>query len=107
MKTNPLNALAPKEREVAELIGEGLNNADIASRMGVGEQTIKNYSSAVIKKLGLKNRTEVALLITAAYMLPIIDEALREFPELAADRAAVQELAKFREGVVRRFPQCQ
>ena len=45
-----------------DLIGEGLTNRQIAERMSLAEKTAKNYVSALLAKLGLHSRTQVALL---------------------------------------------
>ncbi len=49
-----------REREIMELIAEGLSNKDIASRLFLSEGTVKNYISALLDKLGLKQRTQIA-----------------------------------------------
>lgn len=53
--------LTPREQQVLELLRLGLHNKDIAARLGVHEQTIKNYLSIILTKLGVSNRTEAAL----------------------------------------------
>jgi DNA-binding NarL/FixJ family response regulator len=53
----PTNPLTPRELEVLGLVAEGLRNREIAERLGVSEQTIKNQLSSVLHKLGVPNRT--------------------------------------------------
>jgi len=53
--------LTDRESEIIELIAEGLDNADIASRIYISEGTIRNHISAILQKLGLKNRTQLAV----------------------------------------------
>lgn len=66
-ETNPNQAeaanvhLTPREREILALLGHGLHNKAIAARLAVHEQTIKNYVSIILGKLGVSNRTEAAL----------------------------------------------
>ena len=50
--------LTPKEREVAEMIIEGLMYANIAERMGTKERTIKFHAANIFKKAGVANRRE-------------------------------------------------
>src|SRR3954466_6855133 len=61
---DPLAALTEQERRILELIGEGLTNRQIGERMFLAEKTVKNYVSAVLSKLGLQRRTQVAVLAT-------------------------------------------
>jgi two-component system response regulator DevR len=63
-KPDPLEALTDQERRILELIGEGLTNRQIGERMFLAEKTVKNYVSAVLSKLGLQRRTQVAVLAT-------------------------------------------
>jgi DNA-binding NarL/FixJ family response regulator len=55
--------LSARQREVLELVVEGLTNAEIAGRMFLSESTIKQHLRAAYKALGVKNRTEAASLI--------------------------------------------
>jgi two-component system response regulator DevR len=61
---DPLDGLSEQERKVLTLIGEGLTNREIASRLFLAEKTVKNYVSNVLAKLGLQRRTQVAVLAT-------------------------------------------
>jgi DNA-binding NarL/FixJ family response regulator len=54
-----LGRLTPREREVLRLLVEACDNKEIASRMSVAEQTVRNYISAIYSKLGIVNRIEV------------------------------------------------
>ena len=55
-------ALTQRERQVFELLGEGLSNLEIANRVGLSENTVKHYMTPLLQKLGVRNRTEAALL---------------------------------------------
>lgn len=52
--------ITPKERELVELVAEGLSNKEIAARMYLGEGTIRNLMSSVLNKLDLRDRTQLA-----------------------------------------------
>jgi len=60
----PLSWLTQQERRILDLMGEGLTNREIAQRLHLAEQTVKNYVSSVLSKLGLKGRTQAALYIS-------------------------------------------
>jgi DNA-binding NarL/FixJ family response regulator len=53
--------LTPRERELVELVRQGLRNRDIAAQLGVTEGTVKVYLHAIFDKLGVDNRTELAM----------------------------------------------
>jgi ATP/maltotriose-dependent transcriptional regulator MalT len=50
--------LTPREREVLELLAEGLSNRGIAGRLGIGDQTVKFHVASISAKLGAVNRTD-------------------------------------------------
>ncbi len=54
--------LSPRELEVLGLVGEGLSNAEIAQRLFLVEGTVKAYVSAVLLRLGVKNRVQAAIV---------------------------------------------
>lgn len=54
--------LGEREREITALVAEGLNNRDIAARLFLSEGTVRNRISAILDKLGLTNRTQLAIL---------------------------------------------
>jgi pimeloyl-ACP methyl ester carboxylesterase/DNA-binding CsgD family transcriptional regulator len=51
-------ALSAREREVVELLARGLDNAQIAARLGRAEKTVRNLVSAVFLKLEVENRAQ-------------------------------------------------
>lgn len=60
VREDPLSELTDQERRVLELIGEGLTNREIGTRMYLAEKTVKNYVSRVLAKLGMARRTQAA-----------------------------------------------
>ena len=55
------SALSPREREVLELIGDGLTNRQIATQLYLSEKTVKNHVSSILRKTGLERRTQAAV----------------------------------------------
>ena len=54
--------LTPREREVLALIGQGANNREIAQALFISEGTVKNHITNILGRLGLRDRTQAALL---------------------------------------------
>ena len=59
-----MTALTDRERQVLQLLGEGLSNREIAERLHLRVKSVKNYVTALLAKLHLANRTQAAVLAT-------------------------------------------
>ena len=57
-------ALTDREQVVARVLASGATNKEIAARLGLREQTVKNRLSAIYGKLGLRNRLELAVYLS-------------------------------------------
>jgi DNA-binding NarL/FixJ family response regulator len=57
-RADQLEPLTAREREVLELLSEGLSNRQIADRLGISEHTVKFHVASVSGKLGASSRTE-------------------------------------------------
>ena len=55
-------ALTDREYEVVEAVADGLDNSEVAARLFMSEGTVRNHISAILGKLGLRNRTQVAVM---------------------------------------------
>lgn len=54
--------LSPRERELLELLSDGLANKQIARRLGLSESTVKGYLSELFEKLGAADRAHAVAL---------------------------------------------
>lgn len=59
---DPLDELTERERQVLQLLGEGLTNREIGERLYLAEKTVKHYMTSVLQKLHVRSRVEAALL---------------------------------------------
>jgi DNA-binding NarL/FixJ family response regulator len=59
--------LTPREVEVAKLVGRGATNAEIADALFISEGTAKNNVSKILRKLDLRDRTQLALYAVARW----------------------------------------
>ena len=62
-RTSPFDELTEREREVLELVAEGLSNQEVGDRLGLAEKTIKHYMTNILGKLQVRSRVEAALLM--------------------------------------------
>ncbi len=53
--------LLEREMQIIELVGNGLNNKEIASELFLSEGTVRNSVSLILEKLGLRDRTQLAV----------------------------------------------
>jgi DNA-binding NarL/FixJ family response regulator len=60
-KDVPSSRLTKRELEVIGLMVEGLSNREVAGRLGLSEQTVKNHVARIMDKVNVRNRVELVL----------------------------------------------
>jgi len=58
--------LTARQRAVSELVAEGLTNAEIATRLQVSRATVKGHITVALRRLGLRDRTQLAIHVHRA-----------------------------------------
>jgi two-component system NarL family response regulator len=58
---DPADALSERERQVLDLMSEGYNNADIAARLYISQNTVKNHVASILTKLKAHNRVQAVV----------------------------------------------
>ena len=61
-----METLTDREYEIVKLIARGLDNREIAQTLYMGEGTVRNNISSILSKLGLRNRTQIAIAFLCA-----------------------------------------
>ncbi|MDI9896050.1 response regulator transcription factor [Rhodococcus sp. IEGM 1381] len=64
-RSNPLERLTPRERDVLELMAQGLTNARIAADLYISVSSVEKHINAVFDKLGLANSTGMSRRVMA------------------------------------------
>ena len=62
VNAKPSARLTEREQQIVALLADGLSNLEIAERLELTESTVKHYMTRILQKLGLRNRTEAAIL---------------------------------------------
>ncbi len=75
---DPFSELTAREREVVELVAGGLSNAEIGGRLGLAEKTVKHYMTAILAKVDVGSRVELALMAYKAGLAPTAGEPRSE-----------------------------
>ena len=70
LEPGKVSALTKREREIIALIGEGLNNKEIAERLFISQATVRTHLTSIFAKLGVPDRLK---LIVFAYRHGLAD----------------------------------
>ncbi|MFZ5354126.1 MAG: response regulator transcription factor [Bacillota bacterium] len=66
--TKPNTEITDREMDILKLIGEGMSNKEIAEKLYLSEGTVRNYITALLEKLNLRDRTQLAIYYLKSYM---------------------------------------
>lgn len=64
-RSNPLEGLTPRERDVLELMAQGLTNARISADLHISVSSVEKHTNAVFEKLGIANSSGVSRRVMA------------------------------------------
>lgn len=64
--TKKREGLSARERDVARLLVKGISNKEIAQTLGIKVVTAKRHVGNILRKLGVRNRTQAALCLADA-----------------------------------------
>lgn len=65
------NRISVRELEIITLVARGLENKEIAEMLDIREQTVKNHLGRVMRKVGVRNRQELALFAVKQHLVPV------------------------------------
>jgi DNA-binding NarL/FixJ family response regulator len=77
----PIDTLSQREREVLELVANGLTNQAAADQLGLSVKTVESYRARLMEKLGLENRADLTRLAVECGLLQNAGSSLPELPQ--------------------------
>ena len=69
--SQPVSSLSPRQNEILHCLARGLNNADIATQLGISRSVVKEHEMALYAKIGAANRTEAVTIALKKHLLKI------------------------------------
>jgi DNA-binding NarL/FixJ family response regulator len=64
VSTTDWDKLTPREQQIVKLVATGANNEEIANQLYISTRTVKNHITNILSELNLRNRTQIAILVT-------------------------------------------
>jgi DNA-binding NarL/FixJ family response regulator len=65
VSTTDWDKLTPREQQIVKLVATGANNEEIANQLYISTRTVKNHITNILSQLNLRNRTQIAILVTS------------------------------------------
>ncbi|MDQ7024605.1 MAG: response regulator transcription factor [Anaerolineae bacterium] len=72
--------LSPREMQILEHVVYGMINKEIANKLGISQQTVKNHMTSILKKLNVKDRTQAAVTALRRGWVRMDDNSHQERP---------------------------
>ena len=67
-RRNPVGALSAREQEVAQLVGAGQTNAEIAAALFLSPRTVERHVGNILTKLGYRSRIQIAKEVATGHL---------------------------------------
>ena len=96
----PVSSLTRRQHQVLRLLAEGLDNAEIAGRLGISTRTVRSHVSSLLERMGASNRTQAAVtalkkgMIVFALVLAALAATIATPPPAAAADASLAARVK-------------
>ncbi|PMS38510.1 regulatory LuxR family protein [Trinickia symbiotica] len=65
-RRHPVDSLTAREREIAQLIAQGMTHKEIARRLGIAPATVRNHAQAILKRADVHNNAELTTQLKRA-----------------------------------------
>ncbi len=77
----PYYPLSSREMEVLSYVTKGMSNKEIAVALGISHQTVKNHVTAILRKLGVEDRTQAAIYALRRGWVRLKQDEVQEIKE--------------------------
>ena len=83
--------LTKREEDVVSLLYKGLQNKDIAAKLGLSERTVETHRQSLMNKLGVRNIIELSIVVnTSEKLRHLISKSILEFLDESEDHCRLQ-----------------